>query len=431
MSAGGGIPKRLGQVKRLVIVIVAAAVVAAVLTAVLVATGLAEAVPEVELQSVNMVLAPWFALFLVLFVHLDFAGTMYVFFAAKIVTKAGQARDQWGNLPDAGKALVAGLPYALVAAAAVVLTDFLWYSVSSGVRLAVPVAVWLAVAVAAMNHLREAETLHGIVRLLTIGAAAGIGFAAATLLLRRVVDSISIPGYAPLAALLVGAPLTAIVLARSARRERGYLETILIKTGFAQTRRIQAVTVALGIGLLIAVVGALFVSVTLGGIIPIVLAFLLLWGGSTYGVLQWFQRTDVTLSDLVIVDVRARSSGRRRELEIMNQRDVRVDLREAKIRDTAFDLYRTNIDVILAPGQTETFDIPPDFQLVPQRDDLSTDLPMGFSLSKRAEAPVIVTRNGEKFKLRWREGLGEPSGEAEPDQRQQRTREAERREDRA
>jgi hypothetical protein len=429
MSVGGGIPKRLGQLKRLVVVLVGAAIVAAVLTAVLVSTGLADAMPEVHLQSVDTTLAPWFALFLVLFLHLAFVGTMYVFFAARIVKKAGQARDQWGNLPAAGKAVVAGLPFALVATAAVVATDLLAYSLSTGVRIGVPVTVWIAVSAASLVHLREAASLRPLLRLLTVGTVAGIGVAAAILLLQRVVDSVTIPGYAPLAGLLVGAPLTVIVLARSAQRERGYLETVLITSGFAQTRRIQAVTVALGIGLLVAIVVALLVSITLGGILATVLAFVLGWALATYGVLQWFQRTDVTYSDLVIMDVRARSSGRRRELEIMNQRDVRVDLRDAKIRDTEFDLYRTNIDVVLAPGQTETFDIPPDFQLVPQRDSLSTDLPMGFALSKHADAPVIVTRNGEKFKLRWREGLGEPSGEAER-QQQRSPRDPERREGR-
>ena len=54
---------------------------------------------------------------------------------------------------------------------------------------------------------------------------------------------------------------------------------------------------------------------------------------------------------------------------------------------------------------------------------------MGFSVSKSADAPVIVTRDGEKFKLRWADGVVErrrdPSGNRAP------APESERREDNA
>ena len=139
MSVGGGIPKRLGQLKRLVIVLIGAAVAAAILTAVLVATGLADLMPAVELNSIDTTVEPWFALYLVLFVHLAFAGTMYVFFATKIAKKAGQARDSWGGLPDPAKALIAGLPYALLATIAVVAIDLITQPLSMTTKLGVPI----------------------------------------------------------------------------------------------------------------------------------------------------------------------------------------------------------------------------------------------------------------------------------------------------
>ncbi|MEF8783315.1 MAG: hypothetical protein V5A39_02190 [Haloarculaceae archaeon] len=414
MSVGQGIPKKLGQLKKLLIVLVMSAVVAAVLTAVLAATGLLAAVPQARLRTIDMSLAPWLVVGIVLFVHLAFVGLIYVFFAKKIVKKASQARDQWSDLPAVAKAILAGLPFAVVAALAVVATDVLATSLSVAVRLAAPLVAWLLVIAASFVHLQSTDRLADLYRRLWVGTVAGGGFAAGIILLDWFVGPVDAPGYAPLVTLFVAAPLSAGILIRSAQRDDdGYLAALLVKTGFAQVRRIKSLTVALAIGLLVGVIGALLAAVTVGGILPTLLAFLLVWGLATYGVLRWFQRTDTAHSDLVIADIRDRSSGRRRELSVANQRDERVDLRNAKIRDTEYDLYRTNIDVLLAPGQTETFDIPPDFALFPSTDNLATDLPLGFSVSKSADAPVIVTQDGKKFKLRWGEGVAEAAGYAE------------------
>ena len=231
--------------------------------------------------------------------------------------------------------------------------------------------------------------------------------------------------------LFVTAPLAAGVLVRSAQRERGYLSALLVRSGFAQVRRIQSVTVALALGFLLGVIGALLASLTVGNLLVTVLVFLLVWLLGTYAALRWFQRTDVAYSDLVIVDVRERSSGNRRELAVANERDERVDLRDAKIRDTGYDLYRTNIDVILGPGQTETFDIPPGFSLFPATEAMASDLPLGFSVSQSADAPVVVTRDGQKFKLRWADGVREQGGRGAPGGAPAPSPEADRREDNA
>lgn len=430
MSVGKGLPKKLGQLKKLLVVLVVAAVVAAVLTAVLAATGFLAAVPQARLRTLEMSLAPWLVVGIVLFVHLAFVGTVYVFFATKIVKKVGQARDQWSDLPAVAKAILAGLPFAVVAALAVVTTDALSTSLSVAVRLGAPLLAWLLVTAVSFVHLQSVDQLAGLYRRLWIGTVAGAGFAAGVILLNWFVDSIDAPGYAPLVVLFVVAPVSAGILVRSAQRDdSGYLSALLVRTGFAQVRRIQTLTVSLAIGLLVGVIGALLAAVTVGGILPTLLAFLLVWALATYGVLRWFQRTDIAHSDLVIVDVRDRSSGRRRELSVANQRDERIDLRNAKIRDTEYDLYRTNIDVLLAPGQTETFDIPPNFALFPSTDNLATDLPLGFSVSKSADAPVIVTQDGKKFELRWGEGVAEAAGSTGHRHQQNPHPESERQED--
>jgi len=427
MSVGQGLPKTLKQLKRLVVVLVGAAIGATVLTALLVATGLIDLVPETELRSFDLVVKPWLVVWVGLFVHLAFVGTVYVFFAKKIRKNVGKAAGQWSELPGVAQAVVAGLPFAVVAALAVVATDLLAAPLPVAVRLVVPLVVWLVVTAALVYHLRSNERLGDLLELLAVGTVVGGGFAAGVILVGRLVGQLDVPGYVPLVVFLVASPLAAAVFVRSAQREQGYLSTLLVKTGFAQVRRIQAATVALALGLLVGVIGAALASLAVGRLLVTVLVFLLAWALGTYAALRWFQRTDVAYSDLVIVDVRERSSGRRRELAVANERDERVDLRDAKIRDTGYDLYRTNIDVVLGPGQTETFDIPPNFSLFPATDDLATNLPMGFSVSKSADAPVIVTREGEKFKLRWADGVVErqrdPSGNRAP------SPEADRRED--
>ena len=412
------VPKTLAQLKRLVIILIGAAIGAAVLTAVLVATGLVGFVPAAELRQVNLVVEPWLVVGVTIFFHLALVGTVYVFFAKKIRKKVGQARDGWSELPDAARAVVAGLPFAIVAALALVATDARAASIPVAVRLVVPLVVWLVVLAVAFTHLRSNERLGDLFNRLVVGTVAGCGFAAAVILFDRLVDAVGVPGYVPLLVLFLAAPLAAAVLVRSAQRERGYLSALLVRTGFAQVRRIQSLTVALSLGFLVGIIGAMLASLTVGSLLVTVLGFLLAWALGTLGTLRWFQRTDIAYSDLVIVDVRDRSSGRRRELAVANERDERVDLRNAKIRDTEYDLYRTNIDVLLGPGQTETFDIPPGFSLYPSSEALTTDLPLGFSLSQSADAPVIVTRDGEKFTLRWADGVVEdrpdPSGNRRP-----------------
>jgi hypothetical protein len=412
------VPKTLAQLKRLVIILIGAAIGAAVLTAVLVATGLVGFVPAAELRQVNLVVEPWLVVGVTIFFHLALVGTVYVFFAKKIRKKVGQARDGWSELPDAARAVVAGLPFAIVAALALVATDARAASIPVAVRLVVPLVVWLVVLAVAFTHLRSNERLGDLFNRLVVGTVAGCGFAAAVILFDRLVDAVGVPGYVPLLVLFLAAPLAAAVLVRSAQRERGYLSALLVRTGFAQVRRIQSLTVALSLGFLVGIIGAMLASLTVGSLLVTVLGFLLAWVLGTVGTLRWFQRTDIAYSDLVIVDVRDRSSGRRRELAVANERDERVDLRNAKIRDTEYDLYRTNIDVLLGPGQTETFDIPPNFSLYPSSEALTTDLPLGFSLSQSADAPVIVTRDGEKFTLRWADGVVEdrldPRGNRRP-----------------
>jgi hypothetical protein len=404
MSAGSA--GTLETVKKLLVVLVASAALAAVLTWLAGVAGLLDPVQPTRLASIGTTLSPAWTVGIVVFVLVAFLGILYAFFAETIREKAAQTTEQWADLPDAAKALFAGLPFAIVAAVAVVLTDAYAWGIEDLLRLAIPLVVWLAVTVACYRHLTASDRLAGFARTLATAGVIGGALAIGSILLDRVVADVTLQGYVPLAVLLVGAPLVATLMVRSQRREGGgLLSKLLVKTGFAQVRELQTVTVALAIGLLVAVIAAFLVSFVVDGLLATALTFVVVWFVATYLALRWFQRTTVAHSDLVIVNVHDRSSGSRRELAVTNERDERVDLRNAKIRDTEYDLYRTNIEVVLAPGQTETFDIPPGFSLFPSSDDLAVNLPFGLSLRKSADAPVIVTRNGEKFKLRWADGV--------------------------
>lgn len=427
MSGAQGLMIAVEFLKKLGKLAVYAAVAAAILTGLFVLMGVTDLVGQVHIVWINFRMPSWLATWLALFVNLLAFGFIYKFFGGAIVDKYGDAKAGWSDLPPAGKALLAGVPFAIVAGLAVAATHLLASELSTLVRFVVPLLTWLVVSVASFVHLRSADELGTLLTRFSLGTAVGFGFAAVTILLGRFVDAVSLPGYLPLLVWLVVAPLSAALLVRSAQREDGgYLSALLVKTGFAQVRKIQTFTVAIAIGLLVAVFAALLVSAVVDDLLVTLLSFLLVWVLATFGALRWFQRTDVAYGDLVIVGVQDRSSGDRRELAVTNRRDERVDLRDAKIRDTEYDLYRTNIDVLLGPGQTETFDIPPGFSLFPSTDQLANDLPLGFSVSQSADAPVIVTRDGEKFKLRWEDGVAQAAGYA--DTAPQRARDADGRE---
>jgi hypothetical protein len=430
MSGAQGLMLAVEFLKTLGKLVIYAAVAAAVLTGLAVLAGLTGWVPAVRIVWIDFTMPPWLATWLALFINLLAISFIYKFLGGYISGAYESGVELYSQLPAAGKALIAGIPFAIVAGLVVTVTHLLAYPLSTAVRVVVPLLAWLVVSIGSFVHLQAADELGVFLTRLSIGIAVGFGFAALPILFDRFVDAVSLPGYVPLIVWMVTAPPAGIVLVRSTQREGGgFLSALLVKTGFAQTRRIQAVTVAVALGLLVAILTALLVSAVIESLPVTLVLFMFSWVVTIVVAIKWFQRTDVAYGDLVIVGVQDRSSGNRRELAVRNQRDERVDLRDAKIRDTEYDLYRTNIDVLLGPGQTETFDIPPNFSLFPSTDSKASDLPMGLSVRQSADAPVIVTREGEKFKLRWAEGVAEAAGYSEVGQGT-RTRDADGREDR-
>ena len=431
MSGAKGLMMVVEFVKKLGKVVVYAAVGATILTALLVITGLVNWAPSPYLVWIDFSIPRWVTAWFGLFLNLVLVAIIYTFFGPKIVELLKKGWELYQKLPPAGKALIAGIPFALIAGLAIAATHLLATALSIVVRFVLPLVTWLVVSAASFVHLRSADDLGTLLTRFSMGTAVGFAFAAIAIMFDRFVGAVSLPGYLPLVVLFLTAPLAATILVRSAQREDGgYLSALLVATGFAQVSKIKTLTVAVALGLLVAIMAALLVSAIITDLLVTILLFVFVWVFATLAGLRWFQRTDVAYGDLVIVGVQERSSGDRRELTVTNRRDERVDLRNAKIRDTEYDLYRTNIDVLLGPGQTETFDIPPGFSLFPSTDNLANDLPLGFSVSQSADAPVIVTRDGQKFKLRWDDGVAEAAGYADATQ-QTRPRDADRREDNA
>lgn len=320
-------------------------------------------------------------------------------------------KQQFRSLPTPVQALLVGLPFGVVVVVGFVLTDLLTASdLSNGLAVVVGLAFWLGVAIATYWYVSAEDELGPWLAQVgggsVVAGMAGFGTVAADSFL---LDG-ALPGYLPLVVYLLGAPVvTGLAFAQSRREGPGIVTRLLVESGFAQYQQLQTLSVAFAVGFVAAVAVAVAASVAGAplAIAGVALGFVWLVVGA--GTFQLFRRSTETRSDLVVADVYERSSGRRRELSVRNEGDETVDLRDAKIRDTDDDLYRTNIQVVLGAGQTGTFDLPPGFSLYPRSDDVAGDLPGGFSVSQRTDSPVVVTRTGEKFELEWGQNV-DPSG---------------------
>lgn len=381
-------------------------------------SGLVERVPEVTVPAVEFAVAPA----MVIAIPAGIAMLVVGMVALEALDEVGdfifepkerkKRKKQFGKLPGPAQALLVGLPFGIVVVVWFLLTNFLTAAdLSHSLALVVGLAVWLGVSILTYWHMvAEGELARWLVHivagsLLTVILALGVA-AADIFLLGR-----TLPGYVPLLIYLLGGPVvTAIVIRQARREEEGAVSALLVRTGFAQFQQLQTLTVALAVGFLAAVLVAVVVSFVGAGLTVTALTFLLVWLVVGLVSFQLFRRSSETRSDLVVADVYERSSGRRRELSVRNESDEVIDLRNAKIRDTDSDLYRTNIEVVLGAGQTGTFDLPPDFSLYPRSDDVAGDLPGGFSVSQHTDAPVVVTRNGQKFELQWGEGVSPQQG---------------------
>ena len=212
--------------------------------------------------------------------------------------------------------------------------------------------------------------------------------------------------------------------------QRGIIRAAIVKSGIRQWSRASTGIVAAIIGIATAsvvatAVGYLFALVTGRGTELadlswrlVAFVFAVVWLLSTGVALYAFQRNNERFvrTDLTIVEVDDSDEDGPRELVVRNDSNDLVNFWKAKIEDTDDDRYQLDVDMTLRPGETGTFELPPDFSL----ETATYELPLGLDLFYDEEKVVsIYTRSGETFVLHWDEPddvvEAEPESEPEPD----------------
>ncbi|PSQ19184.1 hypothetical protein BRD00_02770 [Halobacteriales archaeon QS_8_69_26] len=402
--------KILKNIQKIGISIAAGGVVSGIFVALMVVAGATSMIGQQTVQETNTTLEGWMALLLVTMPLAIGAIGGYMMMRKQISKSFGRTVEMFGELPDIGKAFVTAIPLTLLAGLAVVVTDIHAFSLAVVPMLGIAGVSWLVQALFVFQHIRgdrEDRTLGGGAKMLLQGWAVASVPAIMIAGLNFYLLGGYLPGYLPLVVLLTLTGISAGVIAKEvyarerwspdSHRKKGWILTrISQKTGFAQQHQIQSVTTSLAIGFVAALMLATMVNLIVSGLLIPVISFFVFLGVSTAGAYRWFNRARASL-DLVIVDVRNRSSGdRRRELVVQNEGNTSIDLRKAKIRDTEGDLFRTSLKIVLQPGQTTTFEIPPQFLLAPTDEDMRVG---GWSIQRDARVPILVTRDGKKYEL--------------------------------
>lgn len=403
---GGG-----SRIRQAVIAVALGTFAAGLVTAVLWFAGVLSAIGPVTIPVVGS-LSAGVVVFVVAFAIAVGIVVLYVAFYQQLRERVPWVKERWAGLPNVVKALVVALPVAEVAEFSLGAVDVLGYDngIPTIYRLVVFVLALVVVTFLTFRHLVAKDELSRWNRTIVAGGAIAGGLAVGVVLVDVFAPGLAIPWLVALGVLYLGWPLASFSILRQIRRsETGFFSVLLVKSGFAQMRQLETVTVSLAVGFLVALIVGGILQLLVGAFQLTVVAFLVVWLFATLAAGWWFERS-ITRTDLVIMEVRERSTNRSRELTVTNTGTETIDMRDAKIRDTEYDLYRTSMDIVLGAGQNGQFTIPPEFSLYPSEHDLGIDLPFGFSISQGADAPVLVTRDGVEYELQF-----EPSGEDDTD----------------
>lgn len=175
---------------------------------------------------------------------------------------------------------------------------------------------------------------------------------------------------------------------------------LIVSTGVAQTSRLHSLPVALVVGTLVAVLaiagGTVVLDVGLA-----VSSIVGLLAGAIVAHLVW-RRTEPDRderTDIAIVDVADRDNYDTYELSLRNEGSETIDLAGSKLLDTDTEQYSIDIEVHLRPAETTTVKIPEEFSLRPN-DGVAYSW-MNLEVPDGEETPVLVTRGGQRYRLRW------------------------------
>lgn len=391
---------RLDQAKRFGGLVLVAILVAALVVGFLIVSGLFTFVPAPQLRVLGFVVPPTWTTFVGAFSLALALILAYIYFAKLIRSFFQKVTEFWIGLPIRIQAMVLGLEAGIVAGLGLYITHVLVRPFAVSTMLVTVGVVWILVTLVTLEVVDLGWTIIGWARTLNMGGLIG-GLVA---VLAGFVFAGVAPGYMPPAVFLIGwAVCTYLLFRRRQALEDSYVTRLLTKTGYAQMRQVDTVSVSLGTGLVVALVVAALVGIA--GTAPsgllgrTALSIAVVWPVVTFATsLGW---PDSELTDLVIDDISVRTSTEMRELTIRNIGDRPVNLEDAKVVDATNEVYHLGFNSTLGAGGRAKFEIPEDFELATHERYEVFGLPGGLVLMKNATDPEIVTRDGKAYALDW------------------------------
>jgi len=397
---------RLRQLKRFGGLVFVALAIAVLIVGILILTGTLGFIRTPTIRILGFRLPKRITVFLGAFIMSLSMVLMYVFYWRAIKMLYRKIKRFWKRLPDWVQALVVGLLAGSVAGASLWVTDRYLYEFWWVQMVLVGLAVALLVTFITIKVRERDWTLLAWFRILCTSALIGSVIAVlGTLAFTGVV-----PGYTPPVVFLVSWGLCLYLLFRRSHTfEDSIITRILARTGYAQMRQVETMSVSMVTGLVIAALVALpvwaFGTTPTDDLQRAGLSILLVWPVITIAVsFGWPSRE---YNDLVIENINVRESTENRVITTRNFGDNPINLRKTKVTDANNKLYKINGAVTLGTGEAANFEIPESFELASHEQYELFGFPFDLVLMRMATKPEFITRDGRRFVLRWIDQLDE------------------------
>ena len=406
---------QLDRVKQFGGVVLIAIVVAVLIVGVLILTGLFSFVPSTTIMVMGVVIPPEYVALLSVFT-LAFAVVIgYVYMLQLIKSTYGKIKRKWLDLSQSIQAVTFGLQGGILAFVSLYATHIYLYEFDMLILAGVSIGALAALTAATFKVWDIGWGIREWSKAVYLSIL--IGALVATLSTFAFIEIA--PGYLPPAVFLgMWAICNYLLFRRKHSVEDSPISKILTRTGYAQMRQVDTVSVSigtgLGLGIIVAAIVGFFGTQPSGVFTRVALSIVLVWPVVTIATsIGW---PTSTRTDLVIEDINVRSSTNQRELTVRNHGDRPVDLHQAKIRDAHNTLYYVGIRASLTPGEAGRFEIPESFELAAHDRYEVSSLPKGFALMKESSEPEIITRDGTAYVLYWVDQLPQSQESAAPDQ---------------
>lgn len=392
---------KVDQVKQFGTYAIAAILIAAIVVSILIVAGVFAWAPIPRAAVFGIILPPEVMAFVGAFTMAITLILVYVYLAAFVRRTLGKVVDFWKERSTTQQALVLGLEAAIVATAFIfVIATTEIYPFEILEILIIGLVVFGLITYVGLQLVEQEWTISEWAKTLNSGLLAGLVVALLTAkMFTGVIDGLVIP--------IVFAGIWAGTIYGLYRRRAGmedtYVHRILTKSGYAQMRQVDTLTVSIGSGLILAIV--LGVITAFGGTFPsdtlnrVLLTVAIVWPAVTLATsVGW---PNATRYDIVIEDISVRSSTGRREITFRNIGTRQINLRNAKLSDATNKHFNIGMNVTLSAGESSKFELPDSFELATHEPYEVADLPLGLHVTKDGTEPTIVTRDGREYVLRW------------------------------